>query len=71
MEVKYRRVKVGFVFQFNRLISNYCAYDNCNLYSTYFLSEMKNLELTAHRLLVFNASEQCLPVPWNDVVTLL
>lgn len=31
MEVKYRRVKVGFVFEFNRLISNYCAYDDCNI----------------------------------------
>lgn len=31
MEVKYRRVKVGFVFEFNRLIFNYCAYDNCNV----------------------------------------
>lgn len=71
MEVKYRRVKVGFVFEFNSLISNHCAYNTVILY-TYFLSEMKkNLEMTAHRLLVLNASEQCLPVPWNDAVTFL
>lgn len=42
MEVKYRRVKVGFVFEFNSLISNYCAYNIVILY-TYFLSEMKTL----------------------------
>lgn len=52
MEVKYRRVKVGFVFEFNRLISNYCAYDNCNIMVPTF-SVKWNLELTAHRLLVF------------------
>jgi len=51
MEVTYRRVKVGFVFESNRLVSNYYAYDNCN-YDTYFLSETENFELTAHRLLV-------------------
>lgn len=68
MEVKYRRVKVGFVFKFNRLIFNYCACNNCNIFynTPYFLSKNGNLELTAHRLLVFNAGEQCLPVPWND-----
>lgn len=42
MEVKYRRVKVGFVFEFNSLIFNYCAYNIATLY-TYFLSEMKTL----------------------------
>lgn len=42
MEVKYRRVKVGFVFEFNSLISNYYAYNTVILY-TYFLSETKTL----------------------------
>lgn len=67
MEVKYRRVKVGFVFEFNSLISNYCAYNIVILY-TYFLSEMKT---DSTPIVSFNASEQCLPVPWNDAVTFL
>lgn len=60
MEVKYRRVKVGFVFEFNSLISNHCAYYTVIIY-TYFLSEMKNLELTAHRLLVLKQMSNVCP----------
>lgn len=43
MEVTYRRVKVGFVFESNRLISNYCAYNNCNIMIPTFSVEMKTL----------------------------
>lgn len=43
MEVTYRRVKVGFVFESNRLVSNYCAYNNCNITITYFPMKQKTL----------------------------
>lgn len=42
MEVTYRRVKVGFVFKSNRLVSNYyCAYDNCNITIPTFSVKLK------------------------------
>lgn len=70
MEVKYRRVKVGFVFGFNSLISNYYAYDTVII--MYLLSQWnENLWTDSTPIVSFNASEQCLPVPWNDAVTFL
>lgn len=43
MEVTYRRVKVGFVFESNRLVSNYCAYNNCNITIPTFSVKLKTL----------------------------
>ncbi|KAL0126590.1 hypothetical protein PUN28_005152 [Cardiocondyla obscurior] len=46
--LRFRNSADRFVFEFNRLVSNYCAY-NCNIMIPTFFSENENFELAAHR----------------------